>query len=286
MNSINVLSLFDGISAGMVALERSDIPVNKYYASEIDKNAIKISNKNYPNIVQLGSIENWEEWNLDDVDLIIGGSPCQGFSKSGLGLSFNDPRSKLFFKFIEILNFWKIKKPGVKFLLENVVMKKEWEQIITNLTGVQPVLINSKKVSAQNRERLYWTNINRLNDVSENNIYMCDLIENNPKNVKYGQYNNKGYDNVINFENNPIDVGRVSDIKGIDMIKRVYHINGKSPTLTAVCGGIKKRKLQLIQPPIGLFRQSNMKGFKHFLIITQKELQELTDIMQSEIRGR
>lgn len=157
---MNVLSLFDGISCGMVALERAGIPVERYYASEIDKYAIAVSMKNYPNIVRLGDVEKWRDWNIDwaSIDLLIGGSPCQGFSSAGKGLNFDDPRSKLFFVYVDILNHIKKYNPQVKFLLENVTMKKEWQDVITNSLHHVPVEINSRLVSAQDRKRLYWTN--------------------------------------------------------------------------------------------------------------------------------
>lgn len=157
---MNVLSLFDGMSCGMLALERAGISVNKYYASEIDKYAIQVSENNYPDIVRLGDISNWIEWDIDwsSIDLVIGGSPCQGFSFAGKQLAFDDPRSKLFFTFVDILNHVKKRSEEVKFLLENVKMKKEFLDEISRLLGVSPVFINSSLVSAQNRQRYYWAN--------------------------------------------------------------------------------------------------------------------------------
>lgn len=157
---MKVLSLFDGISCGMVALERAGIPVDAYYASEIDKNAIAISQKNYPNIIRLGDVTKWREWDIPwaEIDLLIGGSPCQGFSFAGKQLNFNDPRSKLFFEFVDILNHIRKHNPNVKFLLENVKMKAEWQDAISGYLGVKPIRINSALVSAANRDRLYWAN--------------------------------------------------------------------------------------------------------------------------------
>lgn len=174
---INVLSLFDGISCGMIALERAGIEVNKYYASEIDTYAIKISNKNYPNIIRLGDVTRWREWELDwsSIDLLIGGSPCQGFSSAGKMLNFEDPRSKLFFEFVDILNHIKTVNPSVKFLLENVNMKEEWVQNINNFLGVEPVFINSRKVSAQDRKRLYWSNFD-FEDIEDKGISISSII--------------------------------------------------------------------------------------------------------------
>ena len=160
MKSINVLSLFDGISCGKIALDKTGIPIKNYYASEIEKNAIKISKKNYPNIIQLGDVTNWREWDIDwnSIDLLIGGSPCQGFSRAGKQLNFKDPRSKLFFEYVDILNHLKEVNPNIKFLLENVDMKQEYVSIINSYLKVEPIIINLRTLSAQNRKRLYWTN--------------------------------------------------------------------------------------------------------------------------------
>lgn len=156
---MNVLSLFDGISTGRLCLERAGIQVDNYFASEIEPNAIKISAKNYPDIIRLGDVTNVDAIDLPRIDLIIGGSPCQGFSRAGKCLNFDDPRSKLFFEFVRLLNEIREYNPDVKFLLENVKMKTEWSQFITDTIGVRPMDINSKLVSAQNRPRTYWTNI-------------------------------------------------------------------------------------------------------------------------------
>lgn len=157
---MKVLSLFDGISCGMVALERAGITVDAYYASEIDKNAIAISQKNYPNIIRLGDVTKWREWNIpwSEIELLIGGSPCQGFSFAGKQFNFNDTRSKLFFEFVYILNHIRKHNPNVKFLLENVNMKAEWQDVISGYLGVKPIRINSALVSAAKRDRLYWAN--------------------------------------------------------------------------------------------------------------------------------
>ena len=176
---ITVLSLFDGISCGRIALERAGIKVNKYYASEIDKNAIQISRNNYKDIIQLGDIKDIDEniiKNIGKIDLVLGGSPCQGFSRAGKGLNFEDSRSKLFFNFVDILNIVKKYNPNVKFLLENVQMKKEWIEVINNYMGVEAININSKLVSAQNRPRLYWTNIN-FEPIQDKNINLIDILD-------------------------------------------------------------------------------------------------------------
>lgn len=157
---MNVLSLFDGMGCGRLALDRANISVGKYYASEIDKYAIKVAQANYPNTVQLGDVTKWKEWDIDwsSIDLLIGGSPCQGFSYAGKQLAFDDPRSALFFVYIDILNHIKSVNPSVRFMLENVKMKKDYLDVISEQLGVEPVFINSALVSAQNRQRYYWCN--------------------------------------------------------------------------------------------------------------------------------
>lgn len=156
---MRVLSLFDGMSCGQIALKELGYQL-EYYASEIDKHAINQTQLNFPGTIQLGDVTKWKEWNIDwHFDLLLAGSPCQGFSFAGKQLAFNDPRSKLFFVFVDILNHIKAVNPDVKFLLENVRMKDEHEAVITQYTGVNPIVINSALVSAQNRVRLYWTNI-------------------------------------------------------------------------------------------------------------------------------
>ena len=131
---MNVLSLFDGLSCGQIALKELGVKVDKYYASEIDKFAIEQTRLNFPNTIHLGDVQNWEEWKLDwsSIDLVIGGSPCQGFSFAGKQLAFDDPRSRLFFVFVGIVNHVKKHNPNMKFLLENVVMKKEHIAVIQN----------------------------------------------------------------------------------------------------------------------------------------------------------
>ena len=151
----SVLSLFDGMSCGQIALNRVGIEYDNYFASEIDKHAIKVTQTNYPKTIQLGDVTKVKAENLPKIDLLIGGSPCQGFSFAGKGLNFEDPRSKLFFEFVRLKNETQPKY----FLLENVVMKKEHEKVISEFLGVEPILINSNLVSGQNRKRLYWTNI-------------------------------------------------------------------------------------------------------------------------------
>lgn len=176
---MNVLSLFDGISCGRVALERAGIDVEHYYASEIDQNAIHIAKKNYPDTIPLGDIQYWESWidRLPKIDLVIGGSPCQGFSSNGKGLNFKDPRSKLFFTMVDIYNYLKKhNNPDVHILLENVFMKKEWEDVISGILGFQPVKINSERVTGALRARNYWADW-EISQPEDKGIVLQDLLE-------------------------------------------------------------------------------------------------------------
>jgi len=172
-NGINVLSLFDGMSCGQIALERCGIKVNKYFASEIDKYAMQVTQANYPNTIQVGSVEFVTKEMLNNkIDLLIGGAPCQGFSFAGKQLNFEDPRSKLFFEFVRLL---KEVKPTY-WMLENVKMKKEYQDVISQYLGVEPIEINSSLVSAQNRVRLYWANFD-IQQPKDKNIGLSDILE-------------------------------------------------------------------------------------------------------------
>ena len=184
---MNVLSLFDGMSCGMIALDRLGIKVDKYYASEIDKYAIQVSQKNYPEIIQIGDVCDIKAEDYQDIDLILSGSPCQGFSFAGKQLAFDDPRSALFFEFIRLLKEIKPKY----FLLENVNMKKEFLDVISEQVsscypelpfGIERIKINSALVSAQNRVRWYWTNIPEITQPEQRGIVLRDILETNESN--------------------------------------------------------------------------------------------------------
>ena len=183
---MNVLSLFDGMSCGQIALDQLGIPVDKYFAAEIDKHAIKVAKANYPDMIHLGDVREVRTKHnalhamnengvgeLYDIDLLIGGSPCQGFSFAGQQLNFDDPRSMLFFEYVRLL---KALNPRY-FLLENVKMKKESQDIISEYLGVEPIEINSNLVSAQNRRRLYWTNIPVDGLPEDKGIVLADILE-------------------------------------------------------------------------------------------------------------
>jgi len=174
---MNVLSLFDGISCGQIALKRADIKVDNYFASEIDKYAIKVTQHNYPNTIQLGDVKEIDISKLPKIDLLIGGSPCQGFSFMGNQLNFNDPRSKLFFEYTRILKEIREINKNIYFLLENVKMKKEFEETITKALNVKPIKINSSLLSAQLRNRFYWTNIPNIQIPIDKNIKLQSILE-------------------------------------------------------------------------------------------------------------
>jgi len=169
-----VLSLFDGISCGQEALKKAGISTRIFLASEIEKYPKMITRKNHPLTVQLGDVRNVVADDLPHVNLLMGGSPCTGFSFAGKGLAFDDPRSALFFEFVRLLREC---EPDY-FLLENVMMKQEFKDIITEHLGVEPVMINSSLVSAQNRKRLYWTNIPGVGQPDDLQINLIDVIEN------------------------------------------------------------------------------------------------------------
>lgn len=203
---MNVLSLFDGVSCGQVALNRAGIKYDNYYASEIDKNSIKVTQHNYPNTIQLGSVVNIKGSDLPKIDLICGGSPCQNLSFAGnmKGMSTKDNyeitnldeylklkndgfefegQSYLFWEYVRIL-----KEVNPKyFLLENVKMLKKWENIITDVLGIEPIEINSSLVSAQYRRRLYWTNIPNITQPNDNNIELKDIIDGELIDMTYEQ---------------------------------------------------------------------------------------------------
>ena len=296
---MNVLSLFDGMSCGRLALERAGFPVTNYFASEIDKHAIQVARANYPDTVHLGDVTQIRAEDLPPIDLLIGGSPCQGFSFAGKQLNFDDERSKLFFEFVRLL---KALKPKY-FLLENVPMKQIYQDIINEQLGVKPVRINSNIVSAQNRDRLYWTNIPVKSLPENKRIYLKDILQDvseigeehyhSMKSVAYMERGNDkwsqagsrradGYEQTPDTEKSftltanmhkgvpynyfketrqmSFDFGEPdtksglimagqADLKGHDYNRRVYHPDGKAPTLAAASGGNLEPKI--LQVPRG-----------------------------------
>jgi DNA-cytosine methyltransferase len=249
---MKVLSLFDGMSCGRIALDQLGIPVETYYASEIDKYAIQVSQANYPDTIQVGDICDLDPKDYMDVDLMLAGSPCQGFSFAGKQLAFDDPRSALFFEFIRLL---KAIKPKY-FLLENVRMKKEFLQVISQQVsecypeipfGIEPIFINSSLVSAQSRQRYYWTNIPRIKQPEERGIVLRDILEDNYdserekahcidanyyKGANVEQYKTKHRRQLVH---KPMQVNPSKKASGKQpyIQDRVFHEDGKSHSLTA-----------------------------------------------------
>lgn len=242
---MRVLSLFDGISCGRVALERAWIPVTQYIASEIDKHAIKVSQSNYPDIIRLGDVrlvrQMAEAGVFGHVDLLIGGSPCQGFSFAGEQLAFQDPRSVLFFEFVWTLYALRRWNPNIRFMLENVKMKKEHLAVITQFLGVQPVRINSALVSAQNRERYYWCNW-PVSQPVDRGIYLRDIIESGDVDrdksycIDANYYKGGSLQNYLDKSRRQIVLSprKVVNVNpsGNGMNGWVYDTDAKSPTLT------------------------------------------------------
>ena len=265
---MNVLSLFDGMSCGQIALDQLNIPVENYFAAEIDKFAIKVATANYPNMIQLGDVTNvkagidwvtdtdvlWDQFGCGHkIDLLIGGSPCQGFSFAGKQLNFDDPRSKLFWEYVRLL---KALKPKY-FLLENVRMKKESMDVITEALGVEPVAINSNLVSAQNRHRLYWTNIPMDGLPEDKGIKLKDILEdgctdrdkshcidaNYFKGGNLKSYFEKHRRQLVFSDDGMCHVGDADISDTYAYVNRVYHPEGKGPSLVASTGGHLQPKI-------------------------------------------
>ena len=243
---MNVLSLFDGMSCGQIALEKSGFQVDKYFASEIDKYAMQVARANYPDMVHLGDVRDVSADDLPQIDLLIGGSPCQGFSFAGKQLNFDDPRSKLIWEYVRLLRELQPKY----FLLENVKMKQESMDVITEALGVEPIFINSSLVSAQNRQRYYWTNIPMGKLPDDKGIMLKDILEdgfvdrdkahcidaNYFKGGNLKSYFEKHRRQLVFSDEGLCHVGD-ADLKGHGYNRRVYHPDGKAPSLCAASGG-------------------------------------------------
>jgi len=227
---MNVLSLFDGMSCGQIALNRAGIKYDKYFASEIDKPAIKVTMANYPETIQLGSVTEVKAENLPKIDLLSGGSPCQGFSFSGRQLNFDDPRSALFFEYVRLLKECKPKY----FLLENVRMKKEYQDVISEHVGVEPIEIDSSLLSAQNRRRLYWTNIPVTLDIKNKELTLKDVV----KDMAHHKITIKHPETIRRTKNY---AQYDQSLKGHDsQDQRFFYLSGKSGTITTSRSSVPK----------------------------------------------
>lgn len=268
---LKVLSLFDGISCGLQSLKNLNIPVETYDSFEIDKYAIMVSKKNHPEINHHGSVIGTDFSKFEGYDLLIGGFSCQSFSFAGKQLGFNDPRGQLFFDLLRALEQVKPKY----FLLENVVMKKEYSDKITELVGVPYIMIDSAKLSSQTRKRLYWTNIPNVTQPQDLGLLLKDIVHENEehptkitdRNIRhfknlnqksltctatmYKGAGNNGmtlipkylneyivpFDETFHFLEKEVQTGKMGYFRKDSQANRVYYINNKSVTLCGDAGG-------------------------------------------------
>ena len=267
---MNVLSLFDGMSCGQQALVRTGIKYDKYFASEIDKYAIKVTMANFPETIQLGSVTDVDGYSLPKIDLLIGGSPCQSFSFAGKrkGMSTKDSQEILTLEhYLELKKeqyefegqsylFWEymrlLKETNpTYFLLENVKMAKKWENVLTKAIGIEPIMINSSLVSAQNRKRLYWTNIGAekiglfgemksiIKQPEDRGILLKDVLQDNPNAIYYMKPEQiKRMLDRINVDVN------VTESSILDVYNRKIKTDGKCITLLDP----KHNNMRLVEP--------------------------------------
>ena len=230
------------MSCGQIALRELGVPIERYYASEIDKHAIAQTQLNFPETIQLGDVEKWREWNIEwsEIDLLLAGSPCQGFSLAGKMLGHDDPRSRLYWVFLDILHHVQKLNPNAKYLLENVRMRPSDELRINESLGIRPVVINSALVSAQNRVRLYWSNIRTksegiwgelLTDIpqpADRGIYIGDILDD--------EVDEKYYMRNLSLNEDALEsIGTTQDGKASSVVKLDKKLKPKAQQDKASC---------------------------------------------------
>ena len=257
------LSLCDGLSGGQIAGDKIGMIADTYIASEIDPHAIKITQKNYPNTIQVGDMTEWRSWDIDwsKVDLVTAGFPCQAWSVAGQQMGDRDPRGQLFWVVLDIMQHVLEHNSNAKYLMENVRMSNAFEEYVTYhteqaLPNVNKYLINSALVSAQNRKRFYWTNIEGVEQPEDRGIVLKDILEdgltdrtkshcldaNYFKGGNLKSYFEKHRRQLVFSPNGMCHVGD-ADLNGNQSIKRVYAAEGKAPTLTTMGGGHREPKV-------------------------------------------
>ncbi len=271
---MRILSLFDGISCGQKAIQSLGVQDYTYLASEVDKYAIKVAQARFPYTVQLGDVRKINPLSIPHVTLLLGGSPCQGFSYAGKQLNFSDPRSALFFEYVRILK----EVNPTYFLLENVNMRKEYQDVISEYLGVQPVAINSNLFSAQSRLRLYWTNIPVLPLPYKDSTCIYDISEPHVPYLKekeivpvYSHRSRNGIHCVGGLSGTKLwlDNGKVQQ-RNFSQGERVYSVFGKSPTLSAQSGGTAGAGNTLVSSDIS-------EGYRRLTTTECERLQTLDD---------
>ena len=257
-----VVSLFNGMNCGYIALDRLGIKPTRYYSSEIDPHAIKIANKNYPDTIQLGDVKNWRDWDIEwkFVDLVMGGFPCQAWSVAGQQQGDRDPRGQLFWVMLDIMKHVMECNPNAKYLMENVRMSNAFEKYITHhteqaLPNVNKYLINSSLVSAQNRKRFYWTNI-ILDEPQpkDRGIVLKDILEKEPVDVKF----NAGINLIRNYKG-----GNQLNPEYKSQANTIHPLDGKAGTICAGTHGYANGYVQNNVSASGLILEghaTNLKG--------------------------
>ena len=262
---MKILNLFSGMGCDIMAHSRTDLPsITKVYHSDIDRYSVAVDRFLHPQVIQLGDVTKIKGSDLGHIDLILGGSPCQGFSFSGKQLAFDDPRSQLFFEFVRILKELREINPKIHFLLENVKMKKEFRDVITEYLKVHPIELDSALDSAQSRKRLYWCSWGVMPQIDKG-IVLADILEDFAQADLVGKQGKvllkenidkascllardyKGFGNQGQTGVRCIQVGHAEEIKGHDVLRRVYSSNGKAPTLNSMGGGNREPKVAIGQ---------------------------------------